>query len=28
LEPMIIGLFFALTIHVIGLCFKTRIRLV
>ena len=28
LEPMIIGLFFALTTHVIGLCFKTRIRLV
>jgi solute:Na+ symporter, SSS family len=28
LEPMIIGLFFALTTHVIGLCFKIRIRLV
>jgi solute:Na+ symporter, SSS family len=27
LEPMIIGLFFALAIHVIGLCYKPRIRL-
>ena len=27
LEPMIIGLFFAVAIHVIGLCYKPRIRL-